>query len=165
MTFLHDHSDHLLCIYTQQSGLECKKKQLKSFDILFRLDYSCKDFLFRTWLHNRLQRTSIFPLAGNPKISFTTLKTFCLQSIRHYSPSHKRHDNNCQQPAETYWCKDRSGSVSLMWLSLSQQHNPQVKVNFKSCNSWAKIFQLHLRGKSMWTIGNHRGGKTNDNNC
>lgn len=122
-------------------------------------DYSCKDFLFRTPLEYRLQLASIFPLAGNPKISFTTLKTFCLQSIRCYSHSHKRHDNNCQQPAETYWCKHRSGSVSLMWLSLSQQHNPWVKVNFKSCNSWDKIFQLCLRGKSMRTIGNHRGEK------
>lgn len=120
-----------------------KKKFWHSFQM--SLNYSRKDFLFRTWPENRLQRASIFPLAGNPKISFTTLKTFCLQSIRCHSHSHKSHDNNCQlsafQLAETYWCKDRSGSTSLMWLSLSQQYNPQVKVNFKSC-SRQKIFQL-----------------------
>lgn len=148
-----------------------KKERESSWKVLTflsdSLNYSCKDFLFRTWLENRLQRASIFPLASNPKISFTTLKTFCLQSIRCYSHSHKSHDNNCRlsafEPAETYWCKDRSGSVSLMWLSLSHQHNPQVKVNFQSCSSWDKIFQLCLGDKSMRTIGNHRGGKTNDN--
>ena len=63
------------------------------------LNYACKDFQFGTWLENRLQWASIFPLASNPEISSTTLKTFCLQSIRCYSHSHKRQDNNCRLSA------------------------------------------------------------------
>lgn len=111
-----------------------KQKFWHCFQLSF--NYACKDFQFETWLENRLQRASIFPLAANPEISSTTLKTFCPQSIRCYSHSHWRQDNNCRlsafQWAVTYWCKNGSGFVLLMWLSLKPPARPSVKVTFKS---------------------------------
>lgn len=116
------------------------KKQEFWHSIQISLNYICKDFQFGTWLQNRLHRASIFPLAGNPEISSTTLKTFCSQSIKCYSHSHWRQDNNYQLSAfhwtETYWCKNRSGSVLLMWLSLSHQHAPLSKLLSKVGIVW-----------------------------
>lgn len=117
-------------------------KALKKFGHTFQisLNYACKDFQFGTWLENRLQWASIFPLASNPEISSTTLKTFCFQSIWCYSHSHKRQDNNCRLSAfhwaETYWCKNRSAFMPLMWLSLSHQHAPRSKLISKVGTAW-----------------------------
>lgn len=137
---------HLYLIWTEQwqvtttivylsidnaKTIEIKKPKFWH-SIQISLNYVCKDFQFGTWLQNRLHRVSIFPLAGNPEISSTTLKTFCSQSIKCYSRSHWRQDNNYQLSAfhwtETYWCKNRSGSVLLMWLSLS--HNTPLHQSY-----------------------------------
>lgn len=137
---------HLYLIWTEQwqvtttivylsidnaKTIEIKKPKFWH-SIQISLNYVCKDFQFGTWLQNRLHRVSIFPLAGNPEISSTTLKTFCSQSIKCYSRSHWRQDNNYQLSAfhwtETYWCKNRSGSVLLMWLFLS--HNTPLHQSY-----------------------------------
>lgn len=119
-----------------------KKKAFEKFWHSFQIsfNYACKDFQFGTWLENRLLQVSIFPLASNPEISSTTLKTFCFQSIRCYSHSLKRQDNNCRlsafHQAETYWCKNRSGSMPLMWLSLSHRPTPWSKLISKVGKAW-----------------------------
>lgn len=152
MTFLHTLITILsMFVYlhiTIRIGRVKKKKAFEEFWHCFQisLNYSGKDFLFGTWLQDRLQRASIFPLAGNPEISSTTLKTFCFQSIRCYSHSHKRQDNNCRlsafHRAETYWCKDRSGSMPLMWLSLSHQYAPPVKLIPKVGIAWTEYLNF-----------------------
>ena len=66
--------------WTDDGGGGGKKKAFENFwhSFQIRLNYACKDFQFGTWLENRLQRASIFPLASNPKNLIYNIKNILL---------------------------------------------------------------------------------------
>lgn len=139
-----------------------KIKNLEKFWHSFQisLNYACKDFQFGTWLENRLQGVSFFPLASNPKISSNNIKNILLpiNKVLFTFPQKARQQLpiECFSPSRNLLMQKQVRLRALDVIIFKPQARPPVKVNFKSWNSLDRIFKRCLREQCVWTKGNHK---------
>lgn len=135
-------------------GWGTPQKQYIWHSFQISLNYACKDFQFGTLLENRLQRVSIFLLAGNPEISSTTLKTFCCQSIRCYSQSQQQLPIECFSLSRNLPMQKQVRVCALDVIIFQPTAQPSIKVSWESWQNAEAKWKLCLWDTTRTTIEN-----------